>query len=323
MRHNSRRNSIMSLITKTTENDTSAGKFLYASEVSLLGHEGPVLSAKFRDEYIVSGSQDCTINLWKVPTSEDVNLGCVKTRAAVISVDWMEDNVISSTADSQLSLWDTSSGSKIRKYNNGSIINEVFWTGQLIASGDDDGNVKLWDSRNKSPVSTISTKYPILTVLALETQNCVYFSGIDPTIHAYDMRNFDKPLWETVNTIDSITSIALGPQQSTLVSRTTRGLVSIHNTKMVPSHVSRSSPYIYDGAPGKEGKLIRVCFSNDNAKILSGSDDNTTTMWELTSRRILNKFTGHEGAVLDVDYHEKDLVLSTSMDGTIIVRELS
>lgn len=315
----------MSLVAKSVDESTnvpSSGKLLYAPEVSLVGHEGPVLSAKFNDEYIVSGSQDCTINLWKLPTTEDVNLGCVKTKAAVISVDWMRDNVISSTADSQLSVWDTSSGKKIRKFNNGSIINQVFWSGETIVSGDDEGNVKLWDTRNKAPVSTIPTKYPILTVLALEAQNCIYFSGIDPTIFAYDIRNLDKPLWETVNTVDSITSIALNPQQSTLVSRTTRGLVSIHNTKVISSNASRSSPYVYDGAPSKEGKLIRACFTKDNAKIVSGSDDTTTTMWDVTSRRILNKFAGHEGPVLDVDYHEKDVLLSTSMDGSIIVREL-
>ncbi|EGV62845.1 WD40 repeat-like protein [Yamadazyma tenuis ATCC 10573] len=264
--------------------DVDSGKILYNRAVVLEGHQGPVYSAAINSELIVSGGDDKTINIWKLPTDDnDVNLGCIRGhKAAVTSVCWMNGNIVSGSADSTMAIWDGETGQKIRNYRNSTIINQV-------RSGN------------------------------------IFFSGIDPTIQAYDTRATDKSLWTTSSTIDSITSLDINNDNSMLVSRSTRGAVSTYNAKeFLPENVSRSSPYVYDGAPsGNEYKLIRACFSGDSSRIASGSDDKTVTVWDVVTRRILNKFEGHEASTLDVTFHpSENIVISTSLDGTLIVREL-
>ncbi|WEJ93553.1 hypothetical protein PSN45_001019 [Yamadazyma tenuis] len=279
--------------------DVDSGKILYNRAVVLEGHQGPVYSAAINSELIVSGGDDKTINIWKLPTDDnDVNLGCIRGhKAAVTSVCWMNGNIVSGSADSTMAIWDGETGQKIRNYRNSTIINQVRYNGTLLASCDDAGTVKLWDFREKNSISTIT----------------------------YDTRATDKSLWTTSSTIDSITSLDINNDNSMLVSRSTRGAVSTYNAKeFLPENVSRSSPYVYDGAPsGNEYKLIRACFSGDSSRIASGSDDKTVTVWDVVTRRILNKFEGHEASTLDVTFHpSENIVISTSLDGTLIVREL-
>ncbi|EGV62846.1 hypothetical protein CANTEDRAFT_115761 [Yamadazyma tenuis ATCC 10573] len=306
--------------------DVDSGKILYNRAVVLEGHQGPVYSAAINSELIVSGGDDKTINIWKLPTDDnDVNLGCIRGhKAAVTSVCWMNGNIVSGSADSTMAIWDGETGQKIRNYRNSTIINQVRYNGTLLASCDDAGTVKLWDFREKNSISTISTKFPVWTC-CLSSSGNIFFSGIDPTIQAYDTRATDKSLWTTSSTIDSITSLDINNDNSMLVSRSTRGAVSTYNAKeFLPENVSRSSPYVYDGAPsGNEYKLIRACFSGDSSRIASGSDDKTVTVWDVVTRRILNKFEGHEASTLDVTFHpSENIVISTSLDGTLIVREL-
>lgn len=304
-------------------NDTINQDLTISGPSILEGHEGPVFSAKFGQEFIVSGGFDRTINIWKFPAvGDDVNIGCIQGhKAAVTSVEWLGDNIASGSADSSVAIWDGYTGQKIRNFKTAGIVNQVSANGELVVSGDDSGKLSIWDIRQKFPVNHVQTEYPILTV-ATNGRN-LYFSGIDPHVNAYDIRSMDAASWRESCTIDSITSLAVNRDNSMLVARSTRGAVSTFNAKaVVAANVSRSSPYVYDGAPsGNEMKLIRCCFSADSSRLISGSDDKSVTVWDVTSRRVLNKYAGHEASTLDVDVDETGkLMLSTSMDGTIIVR---
>lgn len=316
----------------TATNGKPKGKILYSPSIYLEGgHEGVVSTGKFNENgnYLATGGYDKYINIWKLPTDEDeqCNIWCSQAhKNAVTCLRWTkDDNLISSSADLTLAFWDSETGDKIRNCKNNSIINEIDNFDNMVVSGDDNGNVKIWDSRQKLPLSTITNKFPILTCTFNHKGTNLYFSGVDPTIHAFDIRKLDSALWKCQGPIDSITSISLNSDDSIMVSRSTRGVVNVYNSKdFIPESVSRISPYNYDGAPAdNEYKLIRSCFSKDNTNIVSGSDDKTVTMWNVSSRRVVNKLAGHEGSVLDVDYHPTEkILLSTSSDGSIIVREL-
>lgn len=318
-------------IVKAT-NGKPKGRKLYSPSIYLEGgHEGTVSTGKFNKNgsYLATGGFDKFINIWKLPTDEEeqCNVWCSQAhKNAVTCVRWInDDNLVSSSADLTLAFWDCETGDKVRNCKNSSIINEIDTFESMVVSGDDDGMVKLWDPRQKSPLSTISNKFPILTCTFNHKGTNLYFSGIDPTINTFDLRKLDTPLWKCQGPIDSITSISLNSDDSMLVSRSTRGVVNVYNSKdFLPESVSRISPYSFEGAPAdNEYKLIRSCFSNDNINIISGSDDKTVTMWNVSSRRMANKLAGHEGSVLDVDFHPTEkILLSTAVDGSIIVREL-
>jgi len=310
------------------------GNLLYSPAVVLLGHQGAVLTASFsaNGSTIVSGGIDKTINLWNLPVNEEdpaPNYGTLcGHKGGVTSVDWMEDEtILSCSADGTVGLWDSITGKRIRKWTgHQGVVNQIATTKNLSGiSVGDDGTANIWDSRQRDPVGTVKTDYPLLSTTFNNQGTTFYIGGIDPTVVAYDVRILDKPLWSCPGQADSISSIAINNDDSVLVSRSFNGQIRAYSaSSFIPEGIPRLNPHLYHGAPsGKEFYLIRACFTIDNMSILSGSEDHSVTSWNFLSSRIQTKWDGHLGTVLDVDAHPSGkIILSTSTDGTIIVREL-
>lgn len=313
---------------------SNSGRVLYNEAVIFEGHQGGVLSANFnrKGQHLVSGGVDKNILLWNVPYNEDdsPNYGLIKGhKSAVTSVKWLYDdiNLVSGSADATVGFWDSETGKRTRKCVGHELsVNEVDISKDGIAlSASDDGFACLWDQRQKEPANEIETEYPLLSCSFNNQGNTFYISGIDPTIKAYDIRATNTPLWVCEGHVDSITSIAINKDDSILLSRTMNGVIKTCSARdFVPEGIPRLNPYIYDGSPsGNENQLHRMCFSPDSISILSGSEDRTVTMWDFKTRKILKKFSGHRGAVIDIDFHPSErIILSTSTDGSIIVREI-
>lgn len=314
---------------------STAPKVLYSSAVVLEGHQGYVLSASFSrtGNHIISAGVDKTIRLWKTPlesNDETPNYGVLTGhKAAITSAKWLHDDVTiaSSSADSTVGFWDGETGQRTLKCTGHELtVNEVNAASSgLVLSVGDDGTARLWDSRQKSATSTLSTAYPLLTGAFNSTGSVFYVSGIDPAVVAYDVRVLEKPLWVCGGQNDTVTSVAVSKDDSVLVSRSLKGTVRTYSAKdHIPAGIPRLNPLVYDGAPsGRENQLIRAAFTADNVSIVSGSEDSTVTVWDYTTRRVRNKYPGHEGTVLDVDCHPEERVLVlASVDGRVIVREM-
>ncbi|RLV93786.1 U5 small nuclear ribonucleoprotein 40 kDa protein [Spathaspora sp. JA1] len=311
-------------------------RILYSPTVVLEnGHQGTVYCTKFNHDgtKIASGGHDKTIQLWNLPTSVDDPdpnyLELVGHKGAVLSISWSLDDctLVSASADSTIGFWDVFTGRRLRKcIGHERVINQVVASSDHVISVGDDGKTFFWDIRDKDPVASITTNFPLLSCAVNNKGNTVYTTGIDPTINAYDVRVLDKPLWTVDNSNSApITSLAISKDDTMLLSHAMNGTIVTYNANdIVPKSIPRTNPHAYTGAPsGKENLLIGACFSNDNIRIISGSEDACVTEWDLASREIIGKYSGHEGAVLDVDYHsDEKIIVSCSTDSRVIVREI-
>ncbi|CAK9441470.1 uncharacterized protein LODBEIA_P53380 [Lodderomyces beijingensis] len=304
----------------------------HGDAVVLEAHKGPVLAAKFNRDgsLLATGGMDRTIQLW-APSMDDenhevqVNVASLQQhKKAVTSLAWLADVLVSASADATLGIWDTATDAprKIRKLaGHSAVINQVASiSDSTFCSVSDAGQLKVWDYRDKSPVAGIRTEFPLLTSCA--HNGSIYISGIDPRISAFDMRKLDAPVWCVADQLDSVTSLSVSPDGSSLSSRSFDGLVWTYNI----THASTMPRVVrnFQGAPsGKENWLIRTCFSNNNVNLLSGAEDHSVVVWDQLSGALVAKLSGHEGAVLDLDYHPTlDVTVSSSTDGTAIVREV-
>lgn len=256
--------------------------------------------------------------LWTLPhTGEDAqnNGELLGHKSAITSLRWLDrGQLASSSADRTLGIWDAETGAKIRKLaGHDLVVNEIDQDENLIASASDDGKLQIWDPQSKTPIKTFQTDYPLLTVAF--HKNIVYTAGIEPVIRAWDVRSSSEALFEIeTNHTDSITSLSV--DDSNLISRSQDDTVRIYEPKVIPGNHIRKQ--VYDGATsGAENFTIR-CLVRSNV-IYSGSADHTVTSWDLTSKRLLRKLTGHTGTVIDIDEHEGKLA-STSVDGKVILR---
>lgn len=279
------------------------------------------MAAKFSNEgdLIASGGMDKDIRIWRLPHvsnfEDNPNIGLISGhKSAITSLRWLNNEVVTSSADTTVGLWDIHTGSRLRKFSNHElVVNEVACFDNLISSVSDDGNLLVWDKLSKDPINSFKTDYPLLTVAF--HNSLIYTSGIEPVIRAWDLRFDNVPVFEIeTKHNDSITSLDL--DDSNLISRSQDNTIRIYEPKIIPgNHIK---PKIYDGSiSGDENLLIRSIIRENI--IYSGSADNTVTCWNLNSGALLKKIQGHNGTVIDIDEHDGK-ILSTSVDGTIILR---
>jgi WD40 repeat protein len=108
-------------------------------------------------------------------------------KAAILDLQWSRDSraVFSASADATICSWDIESGQRIRRHiGHEEIVNclDVSKRGpELLVSGGDDGNIGIWDTRQKWAADYIETEYPITAIALAEAGNEIYTGGIGMT----------------------------------------------------------------------------------------------------------------------------------------------
>jgi len=94
--------------------------------------------------------------------------------------------------------WNTADFSRIRSYKGHTdIVNSIdcsnktqayAGTQDILASGSDDGTVKIWDFRESKYVKSFNVGYQIMAVAFSKNNELVYFGGLDNSIRALNLR---------------------------------------------------------------------------------------------------------------------------------------
>lgn len=248
---------------------------------------------------------------------------------------------------------DVTTGQRTRKIRaHKEIINAVDRTmaagsgTELLATGSDDGTVKIWeggDEAGKIPVATFEVGCPVTAVCWGKDGNTVYVGAIDNEVHAsqlflasrkklihvrqvYDLRKGSQ-VSALVGHVDTPTSLCLSPNGDYLLSPALSSQTIIWDIRPFspsPNRIHR----ILQGAPaGFENTLLKGAWSRDDGgrRAALGGADRMVCIWEVDSSKLLYKvrfyfyFTvssvpysyffqlpGHKGTVTSVDFHPKE-----------------
>jgi len=235
-----------------------------------------------------------------------------------------------------LAVTDITTGQRVRKIRgHREIINSVDRTiaggagVELVATGADDGTVKIWESgeggeTDKVPIATFEIGCPVTSVCWSTDGANIYVGAIDNEIHVYDLRKQAQVLSLTGH-VDTPTSLSISPNGNFLLSPSLSSHTIIHDIRPFspsPTRVHR----ILQGAPaGFENTLLRGAWSKDDdgRRVAVGGADRTVCIWEVDSGTILYKLPGHKGTVTTVDFHPKEpIILTGSKDGTMLLGEI-
>jgi Prp8 binding protein len=214
---------------------------------------------------------------------------------------------------------DVTTGQRTRKIRaHKEIINSIDRTmaagpgTELIATGSDDGTVKVWEGgeeAGKIPVATFALGCPVTAVCWGKDGNSVYVGAIDNEVHVgfdpsftskrfvhicfwqvYDLRK-GLQVSSLLGHVDTPTSLRLSPNGDYLLSPSLSSQTIIWDIRPfspAPNRIHR----VLQGAPaGFENTLLKGAWSRDDGgrRAALGGADRMVCIWEVDSGKILYK----------------------------------
>ncbi|KAH9482248.1 U5 small nuclear ribonucleoprotein 40 kDa protein [Psilocybe cubensis] len=313
---------------------------LDAPIISLAGaHSGEITSCRFdpTGQNIAACSTDRSISFWRT-YAPNTNYGLLSShaKAPILDIQWslFSPLIYSVSADHTLCMTDVTTGQRTRKIRaHREIINTVDRTMasgsgvELLATGSDDGTVKIWEGgeeAGKTAVSTFDIGCPVTSVCWSADGNSLYIGAIDNEIHVYDLRKGEQ-VSSLLGLTDTPTSLSLSPNGNFLLSPSLSSQTIVWDVRPFSPTPSRIHRVLHGAPAGFENTLLRGAWSRDDGgkRAAVGGADRAVCIWDVDSAKILYKLPGHKGTVTSVDFHPKEpIILTGSKDGTMLLGEI-
>ena len=285
----------------------------------LTGHTDWVRTIAFSPDgqTLVSGSADNTLIFWDAATGQPLDRPLLGHAGFVDAVAFSPDGrwLASGGADGRVILWDAATRRPLTvplTGHAGWVLSLAFSPdGEILTSADEQGTIILWDVRPGQLEQIEAGAQPLAQALT-EHQQAVSGLAFSPTGNLLASGSEDGTiiLWDI--------SISLNTSISTLPET---GIISGHQ---------RGQPLA-----AHEGAVNGVAFSPDGQLLVSGSADQTVSVWEVRTGEPLDRpFIGHAAGVLGVAFaplepesedqpvlgsHFSGVVASGGQDGAVIL----
>jgi Prp8 binding protein len=309
---------------RTIEDDVGSQLMALPSPtLQLTGHTGSVYSLQYSPSggALASTSFDRSIFLWD---SQYKNYNVLQGhKNAVLDCTWLNDETLASCGPDKLCiLWDTHTGTSIRKFKgHAKIVNSISSTSTQLATVSDDATCCLWDSRQKKASVRLDSELP-LTAVCLSS-SMVYTGGLDNLIVAWDLRK-QRKIYAMTGHADTITCLELHPDGTHVLSNAMDNYLKAWDIRPF-CEGNRLSKNFVGLKHNSEKGLLKCAWSSDGSMVSCGSADRLLHIWDVHSTEELYCLPGHKGCVNTVAFHPilANVVASGASDKQIYVGELS
>jgi WD40 repeat protein/nucleoside phosphorylase len=187
----------------------------------------------------------------------------------------------------------------------------VAWNqaGDLLASGHDDGSVRLWDVVTGEAIRGLGGHTSAIQSVAFSPDGQTLASGSDDnTVRLWDVAT-GRALRAYEGHTQGVWSVAFSPDGQTLASGSSDQTVRLWD--VATGRALRA----YEG---HASRVLSVAFSPDGQTLASGSYDQTVRLWDVATGRALRAYEGHTQGVWSVAFSPDGQTLASgSWDTTV------
>ncbi|TEB33592.1 WD40 repeat-like protein [Coprinellus micaceus] len=182
--------------------------------------------------------------------------------------------------------------------------------GKCIASGSEDGLVRIWDAQDGKEVEVLEGHSQCVNSVAFSGDGQHLASGsADCTVRLWDVMA-GKEGNVLQGHMDMVTSVALSNSGKELVSGSEDGSVRVWDTTTGEEMV------VLDG---QTRAVYSVAFSSDGIQIASGSEDHTVRVWDWRLGKELLVLKGHTWGVMSVTFSADGMWIASGSDNDVRV----
>lgn len=148
--------------------------------------------------------------------------------------------------------------------------------GVVVATGGEDGSIKLWNTSSGFCYCTLKNHTAPITALAFANASVIMSSSLDGTVRAHDLNRYRNFKTYTTPSPCQFSTLAVDPAGEVLVAGT-----------MDPFHIytwSVQTGKILDILTGHVGPISSLSFHPTRGTLSSASWDGTVKIWDLYKR---------------------------------------
>ncbi len=231
--------------------------------------------------------------------------------------------------------------------------------GKILASGEDNKSIKLWNLSNQQLITSFPGHTQAITSVIINNNDTILATASDDqTINLWNIKTFAKIYTLTGHT-HAVKSLAFHPQRQILASGSWDKTIKIWdiNTGLELNTLTVHQLQVNAVAFSPQGQLLAsasydrtvriwqwedeksnllttllghtwgvltVAFSPNGQVLASGSGDNTIKLWDVNTGELISTLSGHSWSVVAVAFSsDGDTLISASWDKTVKIWQIS